>query len=376
MSQVVRVEALPQRYPEPHDGGKLRHLTLVRIETDDGHVGWGECISQWPEAGFAVKTLLERGLAEVVVGREATDPAGCYAELARHTYWHGRGGIVSFAISAVDMAMWDLAGIIAGVPVHALLAAGPARTELLAAASVILDTLDLDHTFAQFRDYRDRGYTVVKGGWGLEPSAGFGTDAARDLAVARTVREAVGPDVSVALDVSALAGWDVETACTRARQLAELDLGWLEDALPHWDLAGWARLRAVAPMPLVTGERCWTVADYNLLAGSGAVDHVLVDPGRVEGVSGMLAAALAVADHGVGVVPHSWSSAINSAAAMHVLAVAPTTHVFELKPDKSPMQHELVRVPFAMSAGTVAVPQGPGLGVEVDESTVRRYSFA
>lgn len=375
MSRIARIEALPLRYPEPHDGGRLRHITLVRMETDDGVVGWGECISQWPEAGFAVKALIDRGFADLLIGEDPADPRARYADLEKRTYWHGRGGIASFAISALDMAVWDIAGKIAASPVHALLGQGVARTELRACASVILDTLDLDRTRDQFADYRARGYTAVKGGWGLEPSAGFGFDAQRDVAIAATIREAVGPNVSVALDVSALAGWDAERASEMAQRLKEFDLGWLEDALPHDDAAGWARLRAAAAMPLTTGERCWTVADYERLAASGSLDLVLIDPGRVEGVTGMLAAALAVAAHGVGVVPHSWSSAINTAAALHVLSVAPTTHVFELKPDPSPMQHELVTSPFEMVDGTIAVPQSPGLGIEVDESAVRRYAF-
>jgi len=374
VTAIARIEVFPQRYPEPHDGGKLRHITLVRMETDDGAVGWGECISQWPEAALAVKTLIDRGLAELLIGEDPTDPRAVYAKLERHSYWHGRGGIVSFAISALDIAVWDLAGKLAGRPVHALLE-GEARAELRVCASIILDTLDLDHTREQFADFRARGYTAVKGGWGLDPTAGFGFDAPRDLAIAATIREAVGPDVSIALDVSALAGWDAERACTMADRLREFELGWLEDALPHYDRAGWARLHAAAPMPLATGERCWTVADYDVLTSTGSVDLVLIDPGRVEGVSGMLAAARAAAANGVRVVPHSWSSAINTAAALHVLAVAPSTHMFELKPDPSPMQHELVARPFALSDGVIVVPDGPGLGVDVDESTVRKYLF-
>ncbi len=374
MTTIARVEAFPLRYPEPHDGDKLRHVTLVRLETDDGAVGWGECISQWPEAAKAVKTLIDEGLADLVIGRDPGQPEELYDALERHTYWHGRGGIVSFALSAIDTAVWDLAGKRAGQPVHALLD-GQAREELPACASVILDTLDLERTREQFADYRQRGFRAVKGGWGLEPPAGFGMDADRDIAIARTIREAVGPDVAIALDVSALAAWDVERACEMAALLGEIDLDWLEDPLPHDDEEGWARLHAAAPMPLATGERCWTATDYRRLAASGSVDLLLIDPGRVEGVSGMLAAARVAAAHGVGVIPHSWSSAINTAAALQVLAVIPTTHVFELKPDPSPMQHELVRQPFEMRDGVIAVPSEPGLGVEVDEAAVRRYAF-
>ena len=92
-------------------------------------------------------------------------------------------------------------------------------------------------------------------------------------------------------------------------------------------------------------------------------------------VAPMLLVLAAVAEHGVSVVPHSWSSAINTAAALHAMACMPNAHVFELKPNPSPMQHELVAVPFEQRDGRIAVPDAPGLGIEVDEGTVRRYAF-
>ena len=109
--------------------------------------------------------------------------------------------------SAIDIALWDVAGKAQNLPVHALLG-GRVHRQFIACASVILNTLDLDALAEEFAGYRARGFTAVKGGWGQEPSAGFGIDEARDLQVARTIREAVGKDVAVALDVSARAHWD------------------------------------------------------------------------------------------------------------------------------------------------------------------------
>lgn len=374
MTTVARIETFPLAYPEPNDRNRQRHVTLVRVESTDGCVGWGECITQLPETGAAVKLLIERALSSVVIGMDPEQPQNCYAAMEHYGYWHGRGGILSFAISAIDMAVWDIAGKLAGAPVSALLDGGAVRTELPACASTIFNTTDIPALQEQYARYAARGYTFVKGGWGLEAAAGFGCDEARDLEVVAAMREAVGDDVAIAVDVSFLAGWDAQHASHMAQRLAEFDLDWLEDALPHYDVEGWAQLRKVAPMPLVTGERCWTVSDYERLAGDGSVDRVLMDPGRVQGVTGMYACARAAAQHGVGVIPHSWSSAVNTAAALHVLAVAPTTYVFELKPEPSPMQNELVKVPFDMLNGQIAVPTGPGLGVEIDESAVRRYA--
>jgi L-alanine-DL-glutamate epimerase-like enolase superfamily enzyme len=224
--------------------------------------------------------------------------------------------------------------------------------------------------------YRERGFTWVKGGWGQVPEAGFGIDLQRDVAVARTVRDAVGPDVNVSLDVSARANLNSARAIRLARRLEEFGPAWLEDALHHEDHEGYRRLRAATEIPLATGERCWTVLDYRRLVRSGSVDIVLIDPGRADGLTGMKLAAEEAHLSGVGVVPHSWSSALNTAAALHVLATVPNMVVFELKPNPSPMQHELVADPFEMSDGHLEVRDTPGLGVEVDEATVRRYAFA
>jgi L-alanine-DL-glutamate epimerase-like enolase superfamily enzyme len=326
------------------------------------------------ESALATKVVIERGLGPLLAGTDATDVGARWEQMRTHAYWHGQGGIVSFAISAVDIALWDVAGKTAGLPVHALLG-GKLHDRVRACASVILNTLDLDALGAEFAGYRERGWTWVKGGWGQEPTAGFGMDERRDLAVARTAREALGPDVNLSLDVSARAGLKSAGAVRLARRLEQFDLAWLEDALHHEDLEGYRRLRAATETPLATGERAWTIYDYRRLVRGGAVDIVLLDPGRIDGLTGTWKAAEEAAAARVGWVPHSWSSALNTAAALQVFAATANGVVFELKPNESPLQHELVTNPFEQVDGYLAVRDTPGLGVEVDEAVVARYSF-
>jgi L-alanine-DL-glutamate epimerase-like enolase superfamily enzyme len=372
---IARIEAFPLRYQEPHDSNRDRYVTLARIETAEGAVGWGECISQWPEAALAVKTVIDIGFTPLLLGQGPGDPQRLWQMMRGHAFWHGHGGIVSFAISALDTAVWDLAGKIAGLPVHQLLG-GKLHDAVRACASVILNTLDLDALREEFRDYRERGFTAVKGGWGQVPEAGFGMSPARDLAIAGTLRDAIGPDNSLALDVSARAAWTSSHAVWMAQQLQEFNLGWLEDPLHHEDHDGYRRIRAAVPTPIATGERCWTLHDYRRLVRSGGVDIILVDPGRVEGISAMKAIADDAASELVRLVPHSWSSALNTAAALSVFASSTNGHVFEIKPNRSPLQHELVSDPIEQSDGWIEIRGEPGLGVTVDEDTVRRYSFS
>jgi L-alanine-DL-glutamate epimerase-like enolase superfamily enzyme len=371
--KVSRIEAFAVRYPEPNNDDKLRSLCLVRIETEDGLVGWGEAISGAPVVSLAVAFVVERRLAPLVVGRDPRDVTGTWTAMRDATYWDGNGGIVSFGISAIDMALWDIAGKAAGQPLWALL--GGRRQEALpACASTILATDDPDRVGREFSGFAADGYRFVKGGWGHDLSIAFGLDETRDLAVARAVRDAIGPDVEMIVDVVALAGWDSSHAIRMARQLDDAcRLYWFEDPLIEQDLDGYRRLHEAVDVRICTGEKGWHAAHYRGLIDSAAVDVIMVDPGKAEGVTGAWGIIGMAAAAGRAWNAHSWSSALNTAASLHMAVAAPNTLIFELKPVPSPMQHELVRTPIEHRDGWVSPPDGPGLGVEVDEAVVARY---
>ncbi|HYN69487.1 MAG TPA: mandelate racemase/muconate lactonizing enzyme family protein [Candidatus Eisenbacteria bacterium] len=371
---IARVEAFPLRYPEPNNNGKLRCVTLVRIETTDGAIGWGEAITGSEDASLAMKVIVDRGLGLRLVGQDPRAVEAIWSEFRETTYWSGNGGIVTFAISAIDMALWDLVGHLTGLPLHQLLG-GKRRDRVRAASSVIFDTADIGGIGRQFADLRARGYEVLKGGWGHDLSIAFGRDAARDLEIVRTVRDAAGPDAEIIVDVVAGAGWTASTAIARARAFEPYRLYWLEDALPEGDLKGWARLRAATVTPLCTGEKGWTVPHFRGLIDSGSLDIVMLDPARAEGVTGSKKVIDMAADAGLSWNAHAWSSALDTAASLHLCAASSNVLVLELKPEPSPMQHELVSDPIEMRDGWIEVRDAPGLGVTVDEAAVRRYLF-
>ena len=175
MATIVRVEALPLRYPEPHDGGKLRHVTLARVETDDGAVGWGECISQPPEAALAVKTLIDRGLGGISWSARTRVTRGGSGASSRATP-SGTGAAAS-SHSPTVRSTWRSGTLRASSGGRRCTpCSGSSSSDFRACASIILDMLDLEHTAEQFADFRARGFTCAKGGWGLVPEAGFGLD--------------------------------------------------------------------------------------------------------------------------------------------------------------------------------------------------------
>ena len=374
-STIARIEAFPVRYPEPNNNGKIRALTLVRVETDDGETGWGEAITGGQETSLAVELVAERRLAPLLIGADPTDVVGLWQRMRDATYWDGNGGIVTFAISALDMALWDLKGRIEGRSLTDMLG-GARHARLRACASTIYHSGDLDRIAQEFAGFRDQGYTIVKGGWGHDLDIAFGRDEARDMAIARTVRAAIGEDVDMICDVVALAGWTPEHAIRMARQLDdEVGLFWLEDPLIEQDLDGYRQLRAAVTTRICTGEKGWTGDHFGRLIDSGALDVIMIDPGKAEGVTGTWNVIRAAAAAGRDWNAHSWSSALNTAASLHLATASDNVLVMELKPLPSPMQHELVRNPIDQHDGWVSAPSGPGLGVDVDEAVVRRYLF-
>jgi L-alanine-DL-glutamate epimerase-like enolase superfamily enzyme len=288
------------------------------------------------------------------------------------SWWYGNGGVASFAVSAVDMALWDAKGKALGVPLYELLG-GKRMSSMRACASVIFDTEDLEATHTEFAEYAARGYTAVKGGWGKSREKSFGLDPKRDLAVVSTIRDAIGPDVDFVIDVGTHVKWTPSHAIKMARAFEEYDLFWIEEPLPQDDIAGYVRLRQAISTPIATGEKEWNLSAFKTLMDAGAVDIVMPDAGKAEGVTGFKKIIDLAAANNLRFTPHSWSSAINTAAAAHLYASADNGVVFELKPNPSPMQHELVTQPIDQKEGYVEVPTGPGLGVTVNEEVIDRY---
>jgi L-alanine-DL-glutamate epimerase-like enolase superfamily enzyme len=372
--QITRVEAFPLRYREPNDNQNLRYITLARVETNDGAVGWGECISQWPESAQAVKIIVERGLAPVLLGRDPRETEALWQAMKAHTWWYGDGGIASFALSALDMACWDLKGKALGVPLYQLLG-GKVNAKLRACASTHPNRATIDALAAELAGYAQQGYTALKVGFGKRGEARLGMDPARDVAFVEAAREAIGPNVDLMVDIGNGVKWDTAHAIRMAREFQRFQIRWYEEPLHPNNDDGYARLRHAVDLPIATGEREWTVAGYRRLIRSGVADIIMVDPGRAEGVTGFQKVIQLTAQSALSFNAHTWSSAINTAASLHLTASAPNYIVFELKPLPSPMQHELVTNPIEQKDGWVSVPEGPGLGIEVDERVVRKYLF-
>jgi len=371
--RLTKIQAFPLAYPEPHYKGTERYITLARVESDNGLQGWGECISQFREATLATKTIIEQGFVPLLVGDDALDVERLWRKMLDRICWYGPEGIAAFAVSAVDMALWDLKGKALGVPVSQLLGV-ILNDRIIAMASIIFDMEDTEWTMNEFHWMREQGYRVVKGGWGMRPEAVFGQDRQRDRELVRRIREVIGNDLELVVDTPGARGiWDVPTAIQRFRDLEPYRLKWIEQPLQPQDLEGHARLRAAVTTPIGTGEDEWNVEGYHRLIRSRGVDVIQMDPGRCHGITGCRNVIKLIEGENLHFSAHTWSSALNTAASVHLHATSSQGKCMDFKPHDSPMQHELVADPWVQENGYLQVRSRPGLGVTVLEDVVQKY---
>ena len=370
--KIAKVEAIPVSYPEPNDYNALRHLCLAKITTDDGAVGWGESITQFPEANFATKAIIE-GMAELVVGKNPLNNDAINRSLHDQAWWYGyRGGIASYAISAIDIALWDLKGKALGASVLELLG-GPVHERLPAIASSHAHYESIPEMAEEAQEWLSTGLQGMKVGFGKRGDARLGYEHDRDVEYVKTMRETIGPDKSLMIDLGIKIKWDVTTAVKRTQAFDEYDIAWIEEPLGAWDPEGYANLRSKTKTLMAYGEREWTVDGFEQVLATGTCDVIGCDPGRAGGITGFKKVTERVEHYRRQANAHAWSSAIVSAASLAISFSSTACKLFEFKPLENPMQHELVTTPFEHVEGWVYPPTGPGLGIEVIDEVVDRY---
>jgi L-alanine-DL-glutamate epimerase-like enolase superfamily enzyme len=370
--RIASVEAIPVSYPEPNDFNALRHLCLVKLTADDGQVGWGESITQFPEASFATKAIIE-GMAESVVGKDPVSHELIWRTIKDRAWWYGHGGgIASNAIAAIDIAVWDLKGKALGASVTELLG-GPVHERLPAIASCHGHYEEIPRMVEEAQEWLSTGLQGVKVGFGKRGNARLGYEHDRDVEYVRQMREGIGPKRSLMIDNGWAIKWDVATAVKRCVAFDDYDVTWVEEPLGAWDPEGYRTLRDKTKTLIAYGEKEWTLEGFERVLATGTVDVVGVDPGRAEGITGFKRIADRVDFYKRQSNAHAWSSAICSAASLAVSFSNPSFKLFEFKPLRNPMQHDLVTRPFEHVDGWVYPPTGPGLGIEVIDEVVDRY---
>ena len=368
--RISSVDSFPLRGQGQQGAYGAPYGIVVRVGTESGVFGYGESDSM-PNV---VKAVIEApllhemmaGLKWVLLDQDPLDIERLWNRMARATLNYSRDGATLQAMAAIDIALWDLKGKLLGRPVHELLG-GAKRRNLRCYATHPLGS-DLPTTARFARKLRQQGFSAVKFGW--HP---LGPDAAGDEAIVRCLREAIGTEADLMID-GGLA-WDIDTALERVRRFEPYRLFWLEEPLEPYDLAGYARLAAEAATPIAAGELASSAAELGRLIEWRCVDILQVDISRVGLTQGMKVAQQAAAA-GVPSVNHSYSYGINLAASLHFAAAIERCSLFEYQATPNEIRDALVPDAPRPREGILAVPEGPGLGVTVEETALARFATA
>ena len=351
-----------------------RSATLVEVITDAGLTGWGEAFAQGLEPPQIAASAIEHALRPLVLGADPLDIEVLWHRMYHQTRDYGRKGSVVAAISAIDMALWDLAGHHYQQPVHRLLG-GAFITRVQPYATGFYRVRgqgERDRLVDEAHGHLAAGFQLMK------VKLGYGV--ADDIEVIQAIAAAMqGRGVTLMVDTNH--GYGRTEALRLGRVLDELDLRWYEEPVAPEDLDGYCELRAKLRTPIAGGENEHTLYGFRDLLGRHAVDIVQPDLGSCGGISAARHIIALAQAHGIEVNPHVWGSAVAQAASLQVIAALPVTHhavfardpVLEYDRSSHPFRRDLVTQPIEMTNGFVPIPNGPGLGIEVRRDTLERF---
>ena len=388
--KITAIECLVLLAPsyDPTLTSSAQDSFVVLVHTDEGLTGIGESdVNPWIARACVEATgthTFSRGMLNILVGEDPMDIEGLWRKMYQGTIMDGRRGALIHVIGAIDMALWDLKGKALGKPVHELLG-GAAKQEVYPYASL----QPVAHTFEEYRDSlaawarraRDLGFRAVKSEVTMNgpfAHAGLNEPYERHTEVVAAVRDAIGPDMALIVDVQYL--WeDAETALRTIRDWEEFDLFFLETPIWVDNLDEYARLHEEAPMRIACGELQATRFEFAELMDTALIDVAQPDVGRVGGLTEAMEVCRMAEERGRLIVPHCWKTGISTSATAHLAFTVPHCPYFEFLPPElceEPLRKELVAVDLEFVDGIVPLPTKPGLGIELNWDAVERFRKA
>ncbi|HEX6442176.1 MAG TPA: mandelate racemase/muconate lactonizing enzyme family protein [Stellaceae bacterium] len=352
----------------------------VEVETDTGIVGIGEA----GIGGGATADVIAKSLKPLLIGQDPLLIEGLWQKMFARTRQFGRRGLVMQAISGIDIALWDIAGKIANLPVYRLLGACRDRVEAYASGGFYQQGKSAADLAAEAEGYRARGFKGMKMKVGRNPSTQTPlrellgqkevceVDPEEDLARVAAVRQALGPRARLMVDANC--AWSPAMAIAMGQEMERHNLYWIEEPVATDDIEGSAEVARALAAPIAGYETELGLYGFRELISRGAVDIVQLDLAWSGGFSeGKRIAAYAHAHHRM-VAPHAFAGAVLLVASLHFAAAIPNGLELEWDQNPNAIREELLKEPLRLEKdGTVKVPERPGLGIELDRAAVERY---
>lgn len=327
---------------------------MIRIDTDAGISGWGDGFGYG--AADATKAAVDHIVGPQLIGQDARDIAGLSYRLQQQNHIWGRYGVTMFAISGIDIALWDIAGKAAGLPLHRLL--GGARRMQIPAYASLFKYLDPELVAERVKDALNEGYEWIK---------------LHEVAVpeVRAAREAAGDGVPIMVDTNC--PWTPYQALEMARAFAPYDLHWLEEPIfPPEDFDALARLQIEGGIPLAAGENACTAFEFQKMIEADAVTYLQPSVTKVGGISEFRKVVALAEAQGKTVMPHAPYFGPGLLASLHLLSTMPDECLAEVFYYKT-LEASLYGDAILAKDGKMTVPDGPGLGIEPDLDVIREY---
>ncbi|MEO7142167.1 MAG: mandelate racemase/muconate lactonizing enzyme family protein [Bryobacteraceae bacterium] len=382
--KITNVELLVLKSPGlynnpegPEEPSGPTYMGVARVSTDAGITGYSDVESvatvikaaidapRWSEPGMECFD----GLASLIVGENPLEVERLWYKMYRGSIYYGRRGVAIQAISAIDIALWDIMGKFYGQPVHILLG-GKWRDRVRAYASTLFRPTPAAMREA-VRGYLDEGFTAVKFGWGV-----FGKNPQHDVRLVEAARRELGDANDLLIDT----GWFVERTPKQAvqviRSLEAFRPFFVEEILHPEDYDGYRYVADTVETLVACGEQEATEWGFQQLIERGRVDVLQPDLTRCGGFTVARKIVHMAERANVLVIPHSWSSDLLTAASLHLNAYQRRAVFIEFNTSQGPLSRAMVRDPLRLEDGCVRVPEGPGLGVEVNEETIAKYRIA
>ena len=346
-------------YTLPH-----RSAVLVKIATEEGISGIGEA-AYFGGPPMITKMIIEKELADYIIGEDPLNNERLWEKMYQRSIKHGRKGAIIASMSGIDVALWDIKARVAGMPLYRLLGGCHEKIRAYASAGFYAEGKGLKELADEMASYVKEGFTAVKMKIGR-------LSQAEDVARVAAVRKAIGPNIDLLVDGNN--AYTAYEAIKIARKMEEYDIFWFEEPVPAEDIEGSAKVAAAIDTPLAAGENEFTRYGFRDLIINQTLDIAQPDTTWCGGITEARKIAAMASAWNITCVPHSFSSAIALVSNLHFSASIPNSMFQEFDRNHNPLREELLTEPVKINKdGYIDLWDRPGLGVELNESVVKKY---